>query len=164
MLEHIDKMLLIDKNSLDKECVEFSSIYNKVLEKVAEVLSVRDAAKEEIDAVSAKVGEDIRKTFEQKGEKITEARLVQLIQIDERRVKAFEEWLLRKLEADFWIAKEKSFEKKAMMLKEVGELYRAGYFSEITIKGEFNKIKEKDYQMNKDRINSMRKGQEENVE
>lgn len=155
-LKLIKQQLLIDKNSLDKECVEFASIFDKVAEKVADAINIRDAAKEQISIIDAQISEAIRRDFESKGEKLTEARLSQLVLLDYRHLEVFNNWLRQKLDAEYWVAKKDAFSNKASMLKELCSLYIAGYFSDITVKGGKNDLEEKQYKQNKEIINKKR--------
>jgi hypothetical protein len=78
-LEEGREKLIVDKCDLDSEVSQQSIIANHIGEKLVTVESLRDNAKENVSTVDAEVSSRLRKVAEEKNEKVTEAKLKELV-------------------------------------------------------------------------------------
>lgn len=134
-IEEAKELLLIDKHSLDTECMTQADIFFNVSENAVEAISKRDAAKEFMQQEDARVANSIRVHHEKSGEKLTEAKLQQLITTHPDHIQAYTDYMKAKVESDNWGILKESFLMKASMLKELCSLYLNNYYSNIEIKG-----------------------------
>ena len=138
LLDEARELLMIDKHSLDIECQTQADIFFNVSENAVLVVSKRDAAKEFMSQEDARVANSIRIHAEKAGEKLTEAKLQQMITTHPDHIQVTSDYMKAKLEADNWNILKESFLMKASMLKELCALYINKYYSDIEIKGDKN--------------------------
>jgi hypothetical protein len=130
------KLLFIDKLRLDEVCQTQADIFYRVAEQYAKSVSVRDKAKEDLTAVDADIALELRGSAEKNGEKMTEGKLLQLVQSSEKHIRAFNDYLDIKYETEQWGALKEAFLQRASMTKELCGLFISGYFSDITVKSD----------------------------
>lgn len=135
-IEDLKKHLAINKYALDEELENQAVIYFEISENCAEALSYRDEAKQAVELVDAEVADAIRKDFARRDEKLTEAKLSQEVLLSAKHVTAYQDYLDTKKNAELWMALKESFSQKGHALREMADLYVAGYFAGSDIRGE----------------------------
>lgn len=129
-LDEAKKMQLIDKSNLDEELTHNTYNYSTIGELAAEAVSRRDFLKDEVEAVSAKLGKDYRESMD----KVTEGKVAEYVQLHPDYQEVRSEYLKAKLDADKWIAQRESFGQRAMMLRDLCNLYNSEYFARESVK------------------------------
>lgn len=132
IVESFKKELHIDKNSLDKALETQAAIYFQISEEYALAVSRRDEAYENIKQVDAQLNVSLRKELEDDGKKVTEALVSSAVMQHKDHNAAVENHLQLKLDADILSALKESFHQRSYMLREMIELYIAGYFAETS--------------------------------
>jgi 3-deoxy-D-manno-octulosonate 8-phosphate phosphatase KdsC-like HAD superfamily phosphatase len=128
-LEKAREDLIIDKCDLDGEVSEQSITANHIGEKLVEAESRRDEAKENVATVDATVSIVFRKEAEAKNEKITEAKLKELVITSEDHANAMNEYLNLKEEASHWKILREDFISRGYMVSKLCDLYASDYYS-----------------------------------
>lgn len=154
-IEKYKEMLIIDKYRLDDALEKQAYCMYQVAEEYAEKVSKRDALKERIDTVDAEIADKLRKSAAVAGDKLTEANLQQKISMHEQHLKAHEEFLEAKKEAEVWGALKDAFIQRGLALRELASLYTANYFANEPIKGPVEDASDKQLRarLAKDRAN-----------
>lgn len=133
-VEEAKNCLVISKFDLDSMCAMQPDVFFAVSEEYAKASSVRDLAKERIAQIDAELSFEFRKESERLGEKVTEAKLQQLVTTHVSHQTVFQEWLDAKFQADVWGALKESFGQRVFMIKELCNLALANYYSNVEVK------------------------------
>jgi hypothetical protein len=149
--------LLIDKNDLDGELMEQSQVFFDVAHQFSLAVSKRDRAKEQVSRVAAKVAHRLRKDAEEHGEKITEAAISRLIDLEDDYQNAVDEYIDLCAEANDLLAMKEAFQQRSYMLKDLVALYLSQYYMSDSVKGDHNRIASAEHSSNRAKINSQRK-------
>lgn len=132
----IDKSILnIDKHKLDMECETHANTLFSISEEVVEAQEKRDAYKVLVEETYAQVDADLRANANNKGEKITEAKLANSILLDNSYKMVYNTYLEAKAEYDKLYALKEAYISRGVMLRTLCELYISGYWGGITVKG-----------------------------
>lgn len=132
--QHLREKLRIDKNNLDEECILQPVLYQELSEHHVFAQGERDAAKEKLQAVDAKVAHGIRVEWTKSGEKFAETKVGDAVQLDPRHVDAFTEWSRLNRRAAYLNTLVMACEQRGKMLKELAGLYISGYFDRVISK------------------------------
>ena len=124
------KYLAIDKQALDDEIIQRSSLLFEVSEAYATAVAERDALKEQLAVTDAELDGKLRKA----NEKGTEALIKNQIQAHNDHRKAFAEWLEAKEHADKLGALKDAFKDRSHALGELADLYVANYFDTASVR------------------------------
>lgn len=128
--------LSIDKDNLTEAMAAQADLFFRVGEECAIAVSERDEAKERIATVDAEIGQSCRlKNGKKPEEKVTESGIKDQIQINTQHQQAFEAYAESKKRAEQFIALRDAFQERGRMLRDLGNLYGAGYFSITASKG-----------------------------
>jgi hypothetical protein len=130
----IQAALKIDENELDEEMLRQPFLFHELARSHVMAISRRDAAKEELATVDAQLAKEFRDKAARADEKMTEAKLTDMVLLDPRHKEAFEHFSELKLEADRLWADREAFEQRGKMLRELGGLFVAGYFDRVSVK------------------------------
>jgi hypothetical protein len=129
-IEEIKELIQIDKNCLDLVCESHASIYDEIGENLTKAVNKRDALKDEFDDLYARIDLSIRN--EHGGEKgWTENRIENTIITRSDYVSKKEELRAANEEVNIWSQKKESFSQRGYMIRELCEIYKAGYFNTI---------------------------------
>lgn len=139
------ELLVIDKNSLDEECIKHSNIFLEVGRECAEAISLRDEAKEKKEEVWAKEFIKIKQ-----GGKISDQQAKSMADSSDEYQNSLRDFLNKKRKADDWTIIKESWQYRAAMLKYLCELYISGFYGVIAIS------KEDKYEKMKERLNKER--------
>jgi len=131
-LEEFRGYLLIDKNALDQELVQQPSLFEKVGDAFAEAIAEKDAAKEELANVDARLDGMIRKSAADK--RVTDTAIKNRIQAHSKHQGAFAKYLTAKMRADKLGALKESFHQRSYMLRELAGLAVSNYFEGTSVK------------------------------
>lgn len=128
--EEIDSSVLtIDRNSLDTAVIEQPNLFYTYSELAAKVRDELEGAKGELDRIAAETANELRKTAEKTGAKITEARISEQVTIAEAFLNASVLVREAKLASDRANNMKEALSQRANMLKLLVELYASNYFS-----------------------------------
>lgn len=132
-LERARELLFINKYELDEECIKQPSIFSHIADKCSNTSSISDCAKESLARVDAEVSKKLRLEADTKGTKISEAKLQELILLDDNHKVAFQNYADAKLNADRWYVLKESWVQRSFMLKDLCGLFYAQYFIKETV-------------------------------
>ena len=132
-LEEARELLTIDKNQLDEVCLTHANTFDDVADRHAQAVGDRDYAKDELSQVYAKTLNKLRQAASEKGEKLTDKAAEAAAHLDKAYLKANEEYLEAKLEADRWSIKKDSFLQRSSMIKRLCDLHQSGYYTSRTV-------------------------------
>lgn len=156
-LDELDVLLRIDKNVLDDALLEQPDIFYRVSTASALATSRRDAAKRELEEVTAKLTTeawaDARRADDKK---ITKGEIESEVLLDpdvKDAQKDLTEWTLL---AARWSALVESFKQRSKVLPELVALYLAGYFGERTGSKERRGADERTYAKNREILKTAR--------
>jgi hypothetical protein len=143
------EIMKIDKSRLDDECVTHSATLFEIHSALIKAQEKRDAAKIAVDEMYAEVDAKIRNNALIKGEKITEAKISNQIILDNDYKEVYTNYINAKLEADNLVAVKDSYIARGVMIRSLCELYVAGYFSDISVKGTKQTVTQAKYENGK---------------
>ncbi len=129
-LEEFRTHLTINKDSLDEDITVQSDLFFRVSEAYAFACSRRDAAKEQIKQVDAKMDLEIRQDASDEGVKVTETKVSSLVAASEEHLEAASEHLDCIEEVNIFGSLKEAFSQRSYMLRELVELYCVGYYSD----------------------------------
>jgi hypothetical protein len=130
-----ERALAIDQDCLDIELIRHPSYYAEVSRNHALAVSKRDQAKLELDRERAETAEHLRNGFIDAGEKITEAKLSNLVASRHEVVTAQEKVIALSEEANLWAGLKEAWSKRTYMLRELAQLWLGSYFVETSSQG-----------------------------
>jgi len=148
--------LTIDKHDLDTELVSQADLFYRVAQQYAEAASRKDQAYENLKRVDADLNLQLREEFEVAKKKTTEASLSAHALIDPAHSTAFKEWLTAKEQADKAGHLKEAFIQRSYMLRDLAQLYIAGYYSEKSVSADDTTSKEAVYKKRKNRLSERR--------
>lgn len=128
--------LRIDRDNLDFEIVAQPEYYYHAGNACAEAVSRRDQAYELIKQTDASLYIRIRTMVEDKGMKVTETLLTNMVIIEDDHVEANRNWVEAKGEADSLAVLRDSFQQRGYMLRDLVQLIVTGYYSEKPMNGD----------------------------
>ena len=155
-LEEAENLIAIDKNDLDTICQIHPEIFHRIAKSGADMKSLRDEAKETLQKVEATESLAIRTQLDKVGEKATEVKISQLLQLSERREKAVSRYLNAKAEAEAWLILKETFLERAFMLKNLCDLHGQSYFTTTTLKS--SSVQQQSYENLRQRLKQLREG------
>ena len=134
-LDEYKSSLAIDRYSLDT-CIQNQVIlFSEVSEETVAAMARRDTAKKFAEEVLANISLTVRQNAVDEGRKMTEGLVKETVAVDEEVIDAQTAYLEAKGESDHWTALKEAYMQRSYMIREMGALYVAGYFAEITVKG-----------------------------
>lgn len=129
MEQNIDLDVQIDPDELDIEWLEFANNYYRYSEAAIRQQTKIKVAERTFDQYKAQTDKDIRAGAKEKGEKITEAAIANLILLDEGYDEAHDAWLEAKALWEQAQNKAKSMDRKKSSLENLVKLMSMDYFS-----------------------------------
>ena len=157
-VKEFEAALLIDKHNLDTEILSQADLFYRVAQRYAEAVSIRDEMHEVLKETDAEVNLAIR--HENSGTKITEAQINATVLKHKFHMEAFGNWLTAKEEADKAGNLKEAFIQRSYMLRDLAQLYIAGYFSEKSVSADNETSKDAVYQKHKSRLAERRRDKE----
>lgn len=129
--DQLKKHVMIVKSRLDDELEMQSSYLLNCVDEVTLSIAKRDEAKEALQRVDSEIASELRASEE----KISESKIVTMLPLDERHIRASRMHLAAKLEADRWTGMQEVFRQRGSMLKVLVDLYLSGYFANDNASG-----------------------------
>jgi hypothetical protein len=129
-VDEFKKYLRIDKQALDDEVMQQPELFFQVSEAYAQAVAERDAIKEELNAIDAKLFANQRGS----DPKATDTAIKSRVTIAQSHQLAFTEWLEAKEYADRLAALKDSFFQRSEMLKTLGRLHASNYFEQTSVR------------------------------
>lgn len=123
--------LRIDKHSLDDECMRQPVLYQEISEKHVFANAERDGAKEKLAAIDAKLADKIRKAWNAAGDKYSETRVGDAVQLEPEHIAAYDYWSALVRRASYLGTLVASVDQRGKMLRELGSLFVTGYFDRV---------------------------------
>lgn len=133
LMSSLRERLKIDKHALDEELVEQPQLFYHAAQQYVLASSRRDAAYDEIKLTEAALNEEVRRELLKLNDKVTEAMVNSSVISHPMRVKAIEDHLAAKKEADEWSALKEAFGQRAYMLRDLVQLFVANYFATSSV-------------------------------
>jgi hypothetical protein len=129
ILEQLKQSLLIDRNDLDTALIQQPDLYHQVSEQYAKSISLRDRAKAELEEEAALIDFATRQHAAENDLRITETVVANSIKVDASYRKAQQKYLDLREQTDQWEGLLKSYEQRSYALKELVNLFTAGYWT-----------------------------------
>lgn len=133
MTDSIDELkgyLKIDKNRLDEELEEQPMLLFKISEAYVQAAAERDAAKEHLATVDAKLDKKARETLGRSEEKVTEAMVKNYVQMSDAHDVATKDYFAVKNQAELLSALKDAFHSRGYMIRDLCTLYAANYYEQ----------------------------------
>ena len=132
-IDELKNDLLIDKYGLDEELVQQPTLFMKVSEALVEAMAAKDYAKENLAEADAMLDGMFRRSQE----KVTEAAIKNLIQLDPKHASAFTAYIEAKTKADLLSSLKEAFHQRSYMIRELchiktTELFEQGSYRSKT--------------------------------
>jgi hypothetical protein len=144
--------LKIDRHNLDQELIEQPELFYRICEQYALAVSQRDQMNDRCKQVAAERLERWRAKLEAKSEKVTEARLKTLAAADPKYTAVVREYAEAARQVDQWLALKDSFGQRAWVLKDLVQLFVAGYFQSNSAGGDKRKVDAAQYDRNREKL------------
>ncbi len=129
-IDEFKKYLRIDKQALDDEVMQQPELFFQVSEAYAQAVAERDALKEELAVVDARLFANQRMS----NAKATDTSIKASVSTATNHEKAFAEWLEAKEHADKLAALKDAFFQRSEMLKTLGRLHASNYFEQTSVR------------------------------
>jgi hypothetical protein len=130
LFAELEGLVQIDRDNLATELINHSSYYWHASKEAVNAISLRDAAKSDVDNYEANLNITFRHDAVQRNERVTEALVDALVKSDNERIRFVERYLKAKREAELWIALRDSFVQKGYAMKELVTVLRTGDVAE----------------------------------
>ncbi len=156
-LKELEAALKIDKHDLDTELMSQADMFYRVAQEYAHITSVKDELYENIKQTDAKTNIMLRESFADRGTKATESQINAAVLDHQDHKEAFHDWITSKEEADKLGSLKEAFMQRSYMLKDLAQLYIAGYWSDKTVSAEDTTSKEAVYKKRKSRLAERRR-------
>jgi hypothetical protein len=140
ILNELREKLQIDRGTLDEDMLQQPFLYMQVAEALVEAMSIRDAKKEELARVDAELAEEYRQNAP-KDERPSDKKVTDRVLRDPRHIAAFSDYAKAVKEAQLIAALKEAFDQRGKMLRELGNLFVAGYFDKVIVKGGEHAVK-----------------------
>ena len=127
-LESFQAKIKIDKYVLDDSLEDQVELFQEVADRSALANERRDGLKAQHEELRALTDQDIRGAAEVHGSKITEAAIANKISATPEVQAIYQEFLEAKALADRWSVLVRSISERGHMLRDLVQLYIAGYF------------------------------------
>jgi hypothetical protein len=134
--EQLKKHVIIVKSRLDDELELQSAHLLNCIDEVALAIAKRDEAKEALQRVDSEIASELRAGED----KISESKIVTMLPLDERHIRAYRLLGAAKLEADRWTGMQEVFRQRGSMLKVLVDLYLSGYFANDNATGNESRV------------------------
>jgi predicted nucleic acid-binding Zn-ribbon protein len=134
-MQELELGIKIDQHQLEIECCRQPDLYYRVATRVATETSLRDAAKERLADVEAEADSEVRRAAIEEQTKITENYVESKKRVHPSVQEARQDYFELKKSVDLWTALLEAFSQRSYMLKTLGELYVANYYSDTSQTG-----------------------------
>lgn len=134
-LDSMDNKLLlkIDRSKLDEELIHQPYNFGVAAEAYARAVSERDAAKTELDQLTAELSLAYRNSAENEGKKVTEMTIQTLVSSDPDHKKAVFKLLRLREHTEILAGEKEAWNQRAFVLRDLVALYNSGYWSNVGV-------------------------------
>lgn len=126
--EYLRSKINIDRDALHEGIEEQPGLFFAAADALTLALSLRDEAKTEMDNEYSRACGRAREKKDEDGKKPTEGAIKEAAQLDKKYLAAEAAYRKARLDADIAAALRDSFEMRAKMLREMSQLFLAGYY------------------------------------
>ena len=141
-----EEEMKIDRWALDEALENQVAIYYKVSMEYADAVSMRDQKKEELAILNAELQLAYRRAYENDGVKYTVDVINSEVIGDDSYKQVNDEYLSSKHAVEQLSATKGAFEQRSYMLKEMCNLFTAGYWAQTSVKGSAHTADEQNYE------------------
>lgn len=156
-LEQLRGMLAIDEDRLDECLMEQSDLFYNVAEGFALATARRDAAKLDLEQLTASIDSSIRARYAQREERLTETAISRLVAADHNIQNLERELLGYRAECDKWQAMKDAFSQRSYMLREIVRLLIAKMGS-LSLERGVSRAESDMAEARRERLGDMRRG------
>ena len=129
---HLRDKIRIDKYNLDEECVIQPELYQEISEAHALACADRDTAKESLAVTDSIEADCIRRQWDKEGIRFSEVKVGDAVQRSDAHKEAYRDWSYKVKRAAYLQSLLASADQRSKMLRELGQLYSAGYWDKVT--------------------------------
>lgn len=156
LLAQYQRELQIDRDGLDEALIRQPQLIFEVSEARARAVSYRDGLKDDLKRISAEAIADMREEALKEGKKVTETQLAADVNRHPAVVKATREYNAACFEADQWEALKQAFHDRTHILRELADLWIAGYFTSSSVRASSNDVRNQEYNENRAKLREAR--------
>lgn len=121
--------LKINKHALDDELIAQPALFYDVAERLADAVSRRDEAKDNLEVIEAGIYLDLRHAADERQEKATEATIKAKVTVSQERRRGFDELLRIEREVARLQALREGIKDRSFMLRYLCDMQRDAYFA-----------------------------------
>lgn len=158
-VEDVNRYLEIEETELDNEVSMHSVLFDIVATEYAKAIGRRDALKEDLRVLEAKLSNKLRRKYTEKDQKVTEVFLNNKVHSSDEYVSLSRTHLNASLEVELWGAKKESLRARTNMLTNASNLFLGGLKTNRTVK--YKNVEEAAYRVTRTRLAKQRQEEEE---
>ena len=151
MDDDLKAKLAINKAALDDEVSRQPILFFEIAEEYTQAAAERDACKEELTTVDAKLDGQVRTDLARGDNKVTEAMVRNSVQMHKEHQEAFDTYMAAKTNADVLGSLKEAFIQRSYMLRDLASLYVNSYYEQSSVQGT-NSTDKAQYQATRQRI------------
>lgn len=138
-IEYFEDLLVLDESDLDIACKTQAELFRMVGKKLVNAINDRDKIEHDLEVLSARKDEKIRRRAADTNEKITEAAIKNKIIMDKEVIELTDKYLEAQKEVNDYNNLQSSYIQRAKMIEEMGNFIRNQTYGELVIKNEKRK-------------------------
>jgi len=138
-IEYFEELLILDESSLDASCKTQAELFRMVGNNLVNAIDKRDRLEHELDVLSARKDEIIRRKATDTNEKITENAIKNRIIMDVSVIEKNNALLDAQREVNDWSNLQNSYIQRVKMIEELSNFIRNQTYGELVIKKEDRK-------------------------
>lgn len=131
-IKDYEKALLVDEHALNEELQHQPDLFYRVSKLLLNAISERDAAKQDLVELEARVDAEIRKDASVSGERVTEKEVESQKKLNPKVTKAIRDLHALQLQVAKYTALKEAYMQRANVLRDFVTLYSANYFSDAS--------------------------------
>lgn len=128
--------LRINKHELERELSEQPDLFARVAHMAVLWAGFRDTAKHKLAVVEAEVSALVRQQFADEGSKVTETAVKEEVVQHPNLKNQTRKYLETRREADLWQGYKDAYEQRGRMIRDLCQLYIAGYYQNSAVRGD----------------------------
>lgn len=155
-LDNFKQYLVIDKLNLDVEVSQQPELFYTVAELSAKYSGIAASAKADMEEKYGAISIEIRDELAESGSKSTEKIVEHMADSNPAYCKSVRTYVLAKELADAWAALTNAFNQRSHMLRELSNLYIAGYFQSTSVRASEKKADDVVYEQRRQAMANLR--------
>lgn len=156
-LQQAKNGLQIDSDDLDSAIINQSVLFYNVSQELVAAKENRDKLKDALDRIEAELSSDFRIELLENKEKVTEARLKELVINDTEFQHARSNYLKARNLVDSWESMKEAYSQRSFMIRELAHLWAANYYGDPSISVKSGNIGEAVDRENRRKLTKSRK-------